>query len=133
MTDVPTSNRPASFDDLDDRDGRRPLFTVHDLQKLVDVPGALAAVDALVDSIRRWDHNGYRYDAGTPGQISASAAPTRDEQARDLAAAQARYDRGRELYAHYVETGELPKHAYLWRDYLAAEQLAEPADDADHI
>ena len=130
---VPNTNRPTNDQDtLDDiratKDSHRPLITVHDTQRLIDVPGALRALDDLIDSIRRCDGTAYE---NTHGFITAWAYPTQDELLHDLAAAQARYDRGRELYAHYVDTGEFPQYRSTWRDYLAAEGLAEPADDAD--
>lgn len=51
---------------------------------------------------------------------------TDEELADKLAAEQRDYDRGRELYAEHLSTGEIPEHWFMWSDYLAYEGLETP-------
>ena len=59
MTTAPTTYRPESLDHLDDDpligDLSHNVFTVFDMNRLARVPGALAALGALVDACRASD------------------------------------------------------------------------------
>ncbi|UVG35010.1 hypothetical protein SEA_VIACONLECTUS_47 [Gordonia phage ViaConlectus] len=130
MTRVaPLTARPESIDELDPTEVgiRTDIGVVYDMQALYKVPGALAAIDALVTALER---NGDRVDTSV-GTITMTRYADDDRLAKHLADQQARYDRGRELYQAYLNTGELPKYRTMWSFYLESEGIPMPTDEVD--
>ncbi|UTN93125.1 hypothetical protein SEA_PHAUCI_38 [Gordonia Phage Phauci] len=148
MTTAPTDNRPESVADLldstHDGDLAYSVLSVHDLGRIARVPGALAALGALLDVLRN-DAGDYERpavmvdDSNGVGVISARQPFTDDEGARQVTQAQERYDRGHALYQEYldlmhdeggVDRDRLDvfarKNRYRWAYYLKRERIPAP-------
>ncbi|URC17664.1 hypothetical protein SEA_TARDUS_48 [Gordonia phage Tardus] len=130
MTRVaPLTARPEDIDTLDPTapEIRTEIGIIYNTDALVRVPGALAAIDALVTALGR---NGDRVEV-TSGVIHMTRDGDDDRLAKHLAGQQARYDRGRELYQAYLDTGELPKYRTMWSFYLESEGIPMPTNEVD--
>ncbi|QKY78496.1 hypothetical protein SEA_ZITCH_50 [Gordonia Phage Zitch] len=130
MTRVaPLTARPESIDELDPTEVgiRTDIGVVYDMQALYKVPGALAAIDALVTALER---NGDRVDTSV-GTITMTRYADDTELRKHLADRQSRYDRGRDLYQAYLDTGTFPTYRTLWSFYLESEGIPMPTDEVD--
>ncbi|AXH44910.1 hypothetical protein SEA_RIBEYE_47 [Gordonia phage Ribeye] len=116
MTDAPLTNRPAhavaddEFDsDLLPTDLVTPLLDVHDMDRLARIPGALAALGVLLDTLRA--EANINVSAGT---VTVTGNRTPVELKQRLVQRQRMYDEGRDIYQKYL-------------DYVAADGGAEQA------
>lgn len=144
MTDAPLTNRPAhavaddEFDsDLQPTDHVVPLLDVHDMDRLARIPGALAALGILLDTLRA--EANVNVSAGT---VAVTGNRTPDELQQRLAQRQRLYDEGRDIYQRYLDaidaehgsdvdagTSEAATIAklskYRWNYYLGREGITE--------
>ncbi|QDH92065.1 hypothetical protein SEA_GALADRIEL_46 [Gordonia phage Galadriel] len=135
MTTAPLANRPEhavadnEFDsDLTPADHVFPLLDVHTVDRVAEIPGALAALGALIDTLRGTAN--VEFGAGT---IAVTGNRTPDELLQRLAARQRMYDEGRDIYQRYldhVDAGDDEQAAtiatvskYRWHYYLGREGI----------
>ncbi|QDM57345.1 hypothetical protein J1767_gp46 [Gordonia phage Tangerine] len=140
MTDAPLTNRPAhgvaddEFDsDLQPTDHVVPLLDVHDMDRLARIPGALAALGILLDTLRA--EANVNVSAGT---VAVTGNRTPDELQQRLAHRQRLYDEGRDIYQKYldhVDAGDEEQAAtiatisrYRWNYYLGREGIEQVGD-----
>lgn len=135
-TAAPTTNRPVTADDLDEDSGiygvaDHSVVTVYDLDRFAAVPGALAALGTLLDTLRADEGTTTRpalvIDTSGLGQISVRQPLTPVEATKELAARQSRYDRGRDAWQTYLDDGTRPAN-YVWDYYLRREGITAPKD-----
>ncbi|URP21114.1 hypothetical protein SEA_FLATWOODS_47 [Gordonia phage Flatwoods] len=137
MTDAPLTNRPAhavaddEFDsDLQPTDHVVPLLDVHDMDRVARIPGALAALGILLDTLRA--EANVNVSAGT---VAVTGNRTPDELQQRLAQRQRLYDEGRDIYQRYLDhvaAGDDEQAAtiatvskYRWNYYLGREDITE--------
>ncbi|QDH93202.1 hypothetical protein SEA_VERITY_47 [Gordonia phage Verity] len=130
MTETaPRTERPETIDGLDATapEIRTDIGIIYNTDALVKVPGALAAIDALITALA---NNGDRVEVNV-GVITMTRDGDDTGLRKHLATQQARYDRGRELYQSYLDTGAFPKYRSTWLFYLECEGIVEPTAPAD--
>ncbi|UAJ15714.1 hypothetical protein SEA_BADDON_46 [Gordonia phage Baddon] len=137
MTDAPLTNRPAhavaddEFDsDLQPTDHVTPLLDVHDMDRLARIPGALAALGILLDTLRA--EANVNVSAGT---VAVTGNRTPIELQQRLVQRQRQYDEGRDIYQRYldhVDAGDDEQAAtiatvskYRWHYYLGREGIEQ--------
>ncbi|AKI28684.1 hypothetical protein GTE6_42 [Gordonia phage GTE6] len=131
-TTAPQTNRPEDLADLDTiYDGRtaHPLIDVHDLGRIAKIPGALSALGDLLDKLNtEVEYNDAPDDVKIKSDLNTVAVTQElddDEVAKLIAARQASYDRGRELWQKYLDDGSLPTGSYIWDYYLHREKITD--------
>ncbi|QDF19470.1 hypothetical protein KNU66_gp48 [Gordonia phage McKinley] len=137
MTTAPLANRPEhavaddEFDsDLTATDLVFPLLDVHIVDRVAEIPGALAALGTLIDTLR--GAATVEFGAGT---IAVTGNRTPDELQQRLQQRQRMYDEGRDIYQRYldhVDAGDDEQAAtiatvskYRWNYYLGREGITE--------
>ncbi|QNJ58368.1 hypothetical protein J1763_gp47 [Gordonia phage YorkOnyx] len=137
MTDAPLTNRPAhavaddEFDsDLQPTDQVMPLLDVHDMDRVARIPGALAALGILIDTLRA--EANVNVSAGT---VAVTGNRTPIELQHRLVQRQRQYDEGRDIYQRYldhVDAGDDEQAAtiatvskYRWHYYLGREGIEQ--------
>ncbi|UYL87721.1 hypothetical protein SEA_SHIVANISHOLA_46 [Gordonia phage Shivanishola] len=137
MTTAPLTNRPEhavaddEFDsDLTPTDHVFPLLDVHIVDRVAEIPGALAALGTLIDTLR-----GAATVQFGAGSIAVTGNRTPAELQQRLHTRQHQYDEGRDIYQRYldhVDAGDDEQAAtiatvskYRWNYYLGREGITE--------
>ncbi|AYR02854.1 hypothetical protein J1765_gp46 [Gordonia phage Gaea] len=137
MTDAPLTNRPAhavaddEFDsDLLPTDHVFPLLDVHTVDRIAEIPGALAALGILLDTLRAEANVNV-----SAGAVAVTGNRTPIELQQRLAQRQRLYDEGRDIYQKYLDhadAGDDEQAAtiatvskYRWNYYLHREGITE--------
>ena len=86
--------------------------------------------------IARWWGQTLLLAAGTPGLTvdrdgSISVDVTEEDRAKLLADEQKDYERGHDLYQHYLDTDERPKWEHEWDVYLYHEKITVEKEEDD--
>lgn len=145
MTTAPTTYRPESLDHLDDDpligDLSHNVFTVFDMNRLARVPGALAALGALVDACRASDVVDTVVAASSLPTITVKEPFDGVRRMAELKRVQERYDVGRKAWQEYLDamdkadTDEMrrvaTKNRYAWGYYLRCEGIDAPKHEVD--
>lgn len=129
---APRTGRPEHTDHLPDTDHVAPLVDVHAVDRLAEIPGALAALGALLDVLRVNNAATVKVESTT---IAARAVLTPQQLQLKLQARQRQYDEGRELYQSYLDevaAGRTiaaqrwaEKCRHRWHMYLRFEGITE--------
>lgn len=143
---APTDNRPEDIEDIDDStldgDLSHNVFTVYDMNRLARVPGALAALGALVDACRASDVVETSIAPQTLSTITVKEPFDSVRMLAELRRAQERYDVGRAAWQEYLDAtdngGDITfmraiatKHRYAWTYYLRREGIDAPKHEVD--
>lgn len=133
---APNAGRPYHTDHLPDSDHVAPLVDVHAVDRLAEIPGALAALGALLDTLRANNAADVKVESTT---ITARAHLTPRQVQLKLQARQRQYDEGRKLYQEYLDalTGDdadavraanlAANYRHRWHMYLRFEGITEVA------
>lgn len=86
--------------------------------------------------IARWWGQTLLLAADTPGLTveqdgSISIDVTEEDRAKILDDEQKDYERGHELYQHYLDTGEQPEYNFQWETYLHHEKITVEKEEDD--
>ena len=145
MTTAPTTYRPESLDHLDDDpligDLSHNVFTVFDMNRLARVPGALAALGALVDACRASDVVDTVVAASSLSTITVKEPFDTVRLQAELRRAQERYDVGRAAWQDYLDEMDgdanidamraiAARNRYAWGYYLRREGIDAPKHEA---
>lgn len=145
MTTAPTTYRPESLDHLDDDpligDLSHNVFTVFDMNRLARVPGALAALGALVDACRASDVVDTVVAASSLSTITVTEPFDTVRLQAELRRAQERYDVGRKAWQEYLDEMDgdanidamraiAARNRYAWAYYLRCEGIDAPKHEA---
>ena len=146
MTTAPTDNRPEDIEDIDDStldgDLSHNVFAVYDMNRLARVPGALAALGALVDVCRASD---VVETSVAPQNLPTITVKEPFDVARrtvELRRAQEKYDVGRAAWQDYLDAmdngGDMTamraiaaRNRYAWGYYLRREGIDAPKHEVD--
>lgn len=143
MTTAPISNRPEHVGAINDStlDGglSHNVFTVFDMNRLARVPGALAALGALVDACRASDVVKTSVAPQSLPTITVTEPFDTVRLQTELSRAQERYDVGRAAWQDYLDEMDnggdanidamreiATKHRYAWGYYLRREGIDAP-------
>lgn len=124
-TTAPTENRPEHFDDLPQIELVASLFDVHALDRIAKLPGVLAAVGNLIDTVRAASET-IHVDVESTSHIAVTIDRTVGELQLALNRRQQQYDTGRDLYQAWLDdpTGtNFENNRYRWHYYLRVEGI----------
>lgn len=146
MTTAPISNRPEHVGDINDSaldgDLSHNVFTVFDMNRLARVPGALAALGALVDACRASDVVKTSVAPQSLPTITVTEPFDTVRLQTELSRAQERYDVGRAAWQDYLDEMDCDanidamraiaaRNRYAWGYYLRREGIDAPKHEVD--
>lgn len=146
MTTAPADNRPEILDDIGDPafdgDLSHNVFTVYDMNRLARVPGALAALGALVDACRASENVETTIAPQNLSTITVKEPFDTVRLQAELRRAQERYDVGRAAWQDYLDEMDgdanidamraiAARNRYAWGYYLRREGIDAPKHEVD--